>query len=196
MNIPMLQQTLDRIYYRAESLLVSPSYEMNYGEKTIHYFADVMVRTITAALPKALDYTRKPRWWDRNNKLRAEQLNETFLFTGACCGVVYAHVVYQTIGKNPSGDSYKATIKGLHEKNITLAQAKNHDYASGGVDNITLPGIYSITTRLLDKTSRIYSLSLPGVERQVRDESLLDTLSDGINYSAFGIMLLNGVWEK
>ena len=74
-----------------------------------------------------------------------------------------------------------------------LAARKNNDYGAK-MDNIGLTGQHGISVRLVDKVSRVFSLTHPGTQQKVNDESIRDTLMDVMNYAAFGIMLLDGTW--
>ena len=78
---------------------------------------------------------------------------------------------------------------------LALGVRKNHDYGAAR-DTILDNGIGGIATRMDDKQARIMSLTRPGHEPAVRDESLRDTLRDQINYAAYGIMILDGTWGK
>jgi hypothetical protein len=60
-----------------------------------------------------------------------------------------------------------------------------------------LTGVHGIAVRLVDKVSRVMSLTHPSSKGQkVKDESVKDTLEDMINYACYGIMLLDGTWEE
>jgi len=81
----------------------------------------------------------------------------------------------------------------IFEKAHKLALRKNNDYASA-IDNIALTGPHGVAVRLLDKVARVYSLTTPGIEQKVKDESIDDTLIDIINYASFALMLRAGKW--
>ena len=83
----------------------------------------------------------------------------------------------------------------IHASCRILGANKNKDY-SGTLDPIGVTGLPGISTRLLDKVSRLSSLVQPNAEQKVKDESIRDTLMDMINYASYGIMLLDGTWEK
>lgn len=74
-----------------------------------------------------------------------------------------------------------------------ISKAKNSDY-NQCVDAIVLGGLDGIAIRLLDKVARINSLVRGKEKRQVKDESVRDTLLDVINYAVYGVMLLDGTW--
>ena len=68
------------------------------------------------------------------------------------------------------------------ELNNTYRQ-KNHDYGNSFGNTFEKLGIISAVTRITDKYNRLVSLStLPLSERQVKDESISDTLLDMANY--------------
>lgn len=62
-------------------------------------------------------------------------------------------------------------------------EKKNHDYGNSFGNTFEKLGIISAVTRITDKYNRLVSLStLPLSERQVKDESISDTLLDMANY--------------
>lgn len=68
------------------------------------------------------------------------------------------------------------------EMNETYAK-KNHDYGNSFGETFGKLGIISAITRISDKYNRLVSLcTLPDNERQVKDESISDTLLDLANY--------------
>lgn len=76
---------------------------------------------------------------------------------------------------------------------VALGKRKNHDY--GAVrDTISDNGVRGVVTRMDDKQARLLSLTSPGHEAAVTDESLPDTFRDMINYAAYGLILLQGTW--
>lgn len=78
-------------------------------------------------------------------------------------------------------------------KMVAVARAKNADYAGASSDpfgnfaRVEDLGIATVEqgflTRMTDKLCRIASLARPGVEAQVKDEAIEDTLLDLANYS-------------
>lgn len=76
---------------------------------------------------------------------------------------------------------------------VALGKRKNHDY-SAARDTILDNGVRGVVTRMDDKQARLMSLTKPGHEAAVKDESLEDTFRDQINYAAYGLMLLQGTW--
>lgn len=73
----------------------------------------------------------------------------------------------------------------------TLALNKQLDYGPG---NIAQTGLYGIAVRLSDKIARLLNLTGGSRVARVRDESLRDTFMDMLNYSVFGIMLIENEW--
>jgi len=82
------------------------------------------------------------------------------------------------------------------EEGIAICKAKNADYASASVESadafrnfrmvevlFAIPAEQGVLSRMTDKCSRLNTLSLPGVQRQVADESLRQTAIDNANYS-------------
>lgn len=68
------------------------------------------------------------------------------------------------------------------ELNKIYAQ-KNHDYGNSFGETFDKLGIISAVTRISDKYNRLVSLcTKPEEERQVKDESITDTLLDMANY--------------
>lgn len=60
---------------------------------------------------------------------------------------------------------------------------KNHDYGDSFGQTFDKLGIISAITRISDKYNRLVSLcTKPEEERQVKDESITDTLLDMANY--------------
>jgi hypothetical protein len=90
-------------------------------------------------------------------------------------------------------ESEKTNIDDLLNDSFKLGVAKNNDYGS---DNILKFGIIGLIIRIEDKISRYENLSNnKNTEEKVKNESLKDTLIDIVNYSTYGEMLSNGVWE-
>ena len=79
---------------------------------------------------------------------------------------------------------------------IALSERKGHDYGDDQVDNIAMVGMRGIAIRNFDKATRLLSLTRPGMIAKVKDETVRDTLIDGINYNAYGVMLLDDTWNQ
>jgi hypothetical protein len=76
---------------------------------------------------------------------------------------------------------------------VELVSRKNDDYNGNIVDTMSCfrPfGVFGILVRLTDKFSRVISLSFK-TDRKVKDESIMDTLVDIMNYACFMIILLD-----
>jgi len=86
----------------------------------------------------------------------------------------------------------KTSIDSILDESFNLGVSKNNDYGS---ENILKFGIIGIIVRLGDKIARYKNLSTNKAEQKVKDESLKDTLMDIINYSTYGEMLSNNVWD-
>lgn len=70
---------------------------------------------------------------------------------------------------------------------IETYKAKNNDYGDSFADSYKEFGITSAVVRMNDKMNRIKSLS-KGEERQVKDESLRDSLMDLANYALMTVI--------
>lgn len=79
-----------------------------------------------------------------------------------------------------------------------IYEHKNHDYGNSFGETFSKLGIISAITRISDKYNRICSLAnKPAEEREVKDESIRDTLLDLANYSIMTIIEMdNAVTEK
>lgn len=89
------------------------------------------------------------------------------------------------IASNPS-DSFLAITKTMAETFIK----KNHDYGNSFEQSLDEEGLAAARIRMGDKWNRFKNLS-KGVDSQVNDESLIDTLLDLANYSIMTVMWLN-----
>ena len=67
---------------------------------------------------------------------------------------------------------------------------KNHDYGNAAHESYKEFGIISYVIRLNDKMKRLKSLTKPGVEQQVADEKIEDTLMD---LAAYAIMAIESI---
>ena len=77
----------------------------------------------------------------------------------------------------------------LTEQLIETYRAKNADYGDSFADSFREFGITSAVVRMNDKMNRIKSLS-KGEDRQVKDESLSDSLMDLANYALMTVIEL------
>ena len=64
---------------------------------------------------------------------------------------------------------------------------KNHDYGNAAHESYKEFGFISYVIRLNDKLKRLKSLTKPGAEQQVKEESIIDTLMDLAAYSIMAI---------
>lgn len=68
-----------------------------------------------------------------------------------------------------------------------LHERKNHDYGNAAHESYKEFGLISYIIRLNDKMKRLKSLTKPGAEQQVKEESIVDTLMDLAAYSIMAI---------
>lgn len=80
-------------------------------------------------------------------------------------------------------------LEQLTEQLIETYKAKNKDYGDSFADSFKEFGITSAVVRMNDKMNRIKSLS-KGEDRQVKDESLIDSLMDLANYALMTVIEL------
>ena len=80
-------------------------------------------------------------------------------------------------------------LERLTEQLIETYKAKNKDYGDSFADSFREFGITSAVVRMNDKMNRIKSLS-KGEDRQVKDESLSDSLMDLANYALMTVIEL------
>lgn len=79
----------------------------------------------------------------------------------------------------------------LYTNNVQISARKNADYANEHdpfqnfrvCEALGIPAEVGLIVRMSDKLMRASNLITPGREAQVKDESILDTLSDLANYS-------------
>lgn len=87
----------------------------------------------------------------------------------------------------------RPALEAIQKEGLDLGARKNHDYGAAG-DGIAMAGVRGVVTRMLDKQLRLLSLTEPGHEAAVKDESLRDTFVDMMNYATYAIALLDGTW--
>lgn len=80
-------------------------------------------------------------------------------------------------------------LKELTDEIIDIYKAKNKDYGDSFSDSFKEFGITSAVVRMNDKMNRIKSLAKSD-DRQVKDESLRDTLVDLANYALMTVLEL------
>lgn len=81
-------------------------------------------------------------------------------------------------------------LKELTDEIIEIYKAKNKDYGDSFSDSFKEFGITSAVVRMNDKMNRIKSLAKSN-DRQVKDESLRDTLVDLANYALMTVLELD-----
>lgn len=86
----------------------------------------------------------------------------------------------------------KTDIETILKKAESIGVKKNNDYGS---DNILKYGIIGIVVRIGDKIARYKNLTGQKVKQMVVDEKIEDTLLDIVNYSTYGEMLSDNVWN-
>lgn len=86
-------------------------------------------------------------------------------------------------------------LEKLTEQLIETYKAKNNDYGDSFADSYREFGITSAVVRMNDKMNRIKSLS-KGEERQVKDESLRDSLMDLANYALMTVIEIENEQER
>lgn len=86
-------------------------------------------------------------------------------------------------------------LEKLTEQLIETYKAKNNDYGDSFADSYKEFGITSAVVRMNDKMNRIKSLS-KGEERQVKDESLRDSLMDLANYALMTVIEIENEQER
>ena len=86
-------------------------------------------------------------------------------------------------------------LEQLTKQLIETYKAKNKDYGDSFADSFKEFGITSAVVRMNDKMNRIKSLS-KGEDRQVKDESLIDSLMDLANYALMTVIELDQQVEE
>ena len=78
-----------------------------------------------------------------------------------------------------------------------IYETKNHDYGNSFGETYKKLGIISAITRISDKYNRICSLATKSAkERQVKDESIRDTLLDMANYCMMTVIEMDNEKEE
>lgn len=73
---------------------------------------------------------------------------------------------------------------------------KNADYGDAFASSLDKYGIVAALVRINDKVNRIESLTAPGREAQVKDESILDTLLDLASYAIMATMWMTEAQDE
>ena len=69
---------------------------------------------------------------------------------------------------------------------------KNHDYGDSFHDTFVEEGMAMARIRLSDKLNRFKTLTREGVEQEVVDENIVDTLMDLANYAVMTVLEMEG----
>ena len=80
----------------------------------------------------------------------------------------------------------------LCKKLNDIYEKKNHDYGDSFHDTFVEEGMAMARIRLSDKLSRFKRLTREGVEQEVVDESIADTLMDLANYAIMTVLEMEG----
>jgi len=78
-------------------------------------------------------------------------------------------------------------LKCIQKKCLKIFKKKNADYG----DAFSKHGTVGVLVRISDKLSRFTNITQRGIEINVEDETLKDTLMDLHNYAAMAIMCLD-----
>lgn len=78
-------------------------------------------------------------------------------------------------------------LKCIQEECLKIFEKKNTDYG----DAFAKHGVVGVLVRINDKLSRFTNITTNGIEINVTDETLKDTLMDLHNYSAMAIMCMD-----
>lgn len=84
-------------------------------------------------------------------------------------------------------DSVPGDFDGIIDELKALHTKKNHDYGNAAHESYKEFGLISYIIRLNDKMKRLKSLTKPGVDIAVNDESIEDTLMDLAAYAIMAI---------
>lgn len=93
---------------------------------------------------------------------------------------------------------FLARLEQLYADNVEISRRKNSDYANDQdplqnfrvCEALGIPAEIGLIVRMSDKLMRVTNLVKPGRETMVKDESVLDTLSDLANYAMILRILL------
>lgn len=80
-----------------------------------------------------------------------------------------------------------ADFNGICRDLMSLHARKNKDYGNAAHESYKEFGLISYVIRLNDKMKRLKSLTKPGAEQEVKDESIEDTLMDLAAYAIMAI---------
>lgn len=77
-------------------------------------------------------------------------------------------------------------LKSIQAECVKIFEKKNADYG----DAFATHGVVGVLVRINDKLSRFTNITKNGIEINVSDETLKDTLMDLHNYAAMAIMCI------
>ena len=89
--------------------------------------------------------------------------------------------------KKDNGAVVPGDFDGICRDLMTLHARKNKDYGNAADASYRDFGLISYVIRLNDKMNRLKSLTKPGVEQEVKSESIEDTLMDLAAYAIMAI---------
>lgn len=95
------------------------------------------------------------------------------------------------IGDTETSLTPPSTFDEIATELINLHRKKNSDYGNAADKSYEKFGLISYIVRLGDKMNRLESLTKPGAEQKVNDESITDTLMDLAAYSIMAIESIN-----
>ena len=93
-------------------------------------------------------------------------------------------------GDNTNGALIPGDFDGICRDLMALHARKNKDYGNAAHESYKEFGLISYVIRLNDKMKRLKSLTKPGVEQEVKNESIEDTL---IDLAAYAIMAIESL---
>lgn len=88
------------------------------------------------------------------------------------------------------------TPEELADRITDLYCRKNADYGDAFARSLNKYGIVAALVRVNDKINRLCSLTAPGREAQVKDESILDTLLDLASYAIMAVMWMTEAQDE
>ena len=98
-------------------------------------------------------------------------------------------IVHESKVKNQ--EDFITRLEQLYKNNVDISRRKNADYASDNdpfanfraCETLGIKAEIGILVRMTDKLSRVSNIIAKDGDTQVKDESILDTLSDLANYA-------------
>ena len=126
-------------------------------------------------------------WESRYEELRKTKEEPSFTDRVKRC---FGLDCYNTASYVSTGEDYEIQPNSFADivwKLNDLHERKNHDYGNAAHESYKEFGLISYIIRLNDKMKRLKSLTKPGAEQQVKEESIVDTLMDLAAYSIMAI---------